>query len=136
MFCSRDYQLTSRCNFYNSLEHTDNLRALNASIISTTLNALTINMTFGCAGNLYHTRTTHSFKTCTTSTHLKLMLYEGNDFPSYYSTHQIKVKLEQHLPYKSLNCIWNLIGHGTSIYVQNGIPLDSLEHSRFDGVQQ
>ena len=65
----------------------ESLRSLNLPIMSTTLNAVANTMTFGHTGNLYHTRCTHSFKTCTTSTYLKLTLYEGNDFPSYYSTH-------------------------------------------------
>ena len=35
---------------------------------------------------------------CTISAYLKLMLYEGNDFPSFYST---KIKWKQYLPCKS-----------------------------------
>ena len=44
----------------------------------------------------------------------------------------IKVKFEQYLHCKSLNHIWNAAGHDTSWYVQNGVLLDSLEHSGFD----
>ena len=67
---------------------------LNTLVISTTLECTDNFITFRHIGN---SDTLTVLMICTISTNLILMLYEGNDIPSFYFA-KIKIKLKQYLP--------------------------------------